>query len=103
MDGTAVGPATGALVGSMMIINAVTTLNICSFTVDKNKPKTSSCQQPPQDQSSQPSQNNGPAVGVPPSVAEDGKKDQQFRGLLAASNCRFEAVAIVLQQILAEV
>nr|XP_046262224.1 microtubule-associated tumor suppressor 1 homolog A isoform X3 [Scatophagus argus] len=73
--------------------------------LDKNKPKTSSHQQPAQQQASQPSQSNGPPDVVPASVAEGGRKDrsiQQLRELLAASNCRFEAVSIVLQQILAE-
>nr|XP_046262223.1 microtubule-associated tumor suppressor 1 homolog A isoform X2 [Scatophagus argus] len=76
-----------------------------SGPVDKNKPKTSSHQQPAQQQASQPSQSNGPPDVVPASVAEGGRKDrsiQQLRELLAASNCRFEAVSIVLQQILAE-
>ncbi|XP_051274903.1 microtubule-associated tumor suppressor 1 homolog A isoform X4 [Dicentrarchus labrax] len=73
--------------------------------VDKNKPKPSSRQQPPQQQASQPNQSNGPPDVVPASVTEGGRKDQsiqQLRGLLAASNCRFEAVAIVLQQTLTE-
>ncbi|KAM9356774.1 microtubule-associated tumor suppressor 1 homolog A [Symphorus nematophorus] len=76
-----------------------------SGPVDKNKPKASSRQQPPQHQASQPSQSNGPPDVVPASVSEGGRKDpnvQQLRGLLAASNCRFEAVAIVLQKILTE-
>ncbi|XP_070692679.1 microtubule-associated tumor suppressor 1 homolog A isoform X2 [Pempheris klunzingeri] len=73
--------------------------------VDKNKPKASSRQQHPQQQASQPHQSNRPPDVVPASVAKAGRKDpsiQQLRGLLAASNCRFEAVAIVLQQTLAE-
>lgn len=70
--------------------------------VDKNKPKASSRQQPPQQQTSQPSQSNGPPDVVPLSVSEGGRKDQQLRELLAVSNCRFEALTIVLQQVLAE-
>ncbi|XP_035525064.1 microtubule-associated tumor suppressor 1 homolog A isoform X1 [Morone saxatilis] len=76
-----------------------------SGPVDKNKPKASSCQQPPQQQASQQNHSNGPPDVVPASVPEGGRKDQsiqQLRGLLAASNCRFEAVAIVLQQTLTE-
>lgn len=106
MGGTAVRPAAAVMEGGMMMINVVTTLNTCSFTVDKNKPKASSRQQHPQQPASQPNQSNGPPDVVPASVAEGGRKDQsiqQLQGLLAASNCRFEAVAIVLQQTLAEV
>uniref|UniRef100_UPI0037E94F7F microtubule-associated tumor suppressor 1 homolog A isoform X1 n=1 Tax=Semicossyphus pulcher TaxID=241346 RepID=UPI0037E94F7F len=73
--------------------------------VDKSKPKASSRPQHPQQQASQPNQSNGPPDVVPASVAKGGTKDQstqQLRGLLAASERRFEAVAIVLQQTLAE-
>ncbi|XP_038554492.1 microtubule-associated tumor suppressor 1 homolog A isoform X1 [Micropterus salmoides] len=73
--------------------------------VDKNKPKASSRQQHPKQQACQQNQSNGPPDVVPARVTEGGTKDQsiqQLRGLLAASNCRFEAVAIVLQQTLAE-
>ncbi|XP_074504067.1 microtubule-associated tumor suppressor 1 homolog A isoform X1 [Sebastes fasciatus] len=76
-----------------------------SGPVDKNKPKAISRQQHPQQQASQPNQRSGPPDVVPESVARDGRKDQnikQLRGLLAASNCRFEAAAIVLQHTLAE-
>lgn len=106
VGGTAVRPAAAAMEGGMMMINVVTTLNTCSFAVDKNKPKASSRQQQPQQQASQPHQSNGPTDVAPASVGESGRKDQsikQLRGLLVASNCRFEAVAIVLQQTLAEV
>lgn len=92
--------------GGMMMINVVTTLKSCSFTVDKNKPKPSFRQQPPQQQVSQLSQGNGPPDVVPGSASEAGIKDQsiqQLKGHLAASNSRFEAVAIVLQQTLTEV
>ncbi|XP_035861333.1 microtubule-associated tumor suppressor 1 homolog A isoform X5 [Sander lucioperca] len=76
-----------------------------SGAVDKNKPKASSRHQHPQQQASQPNQRNGAVAVVPAGTAEGGRKDQsiqQLRGLLAASNCRFEAVAIVLQEALAE-
>ncbi|XP_059202808.1 microtubule-associated tumor suppressor 1-like [Centropristis striata] len=76
-----------------------------SGPVDKNKPKAGSRQQHPQQQASQPKQRNGPPDVVPESVSEGGRKDQsiqQLRGLLAAGNRRFEAIAIVLQQALAE-
>lgn len=92
--------------GGMMMINVVTTLNTCSFTVDKNKPKASSRQQNHQRQTSLPNQSNGPPDVVPPGVAEGERKDeriQQLRGNLAAANCKFEAVTIVLKQTLAEV
>ncbi|KAF0039629.1 hypothetical protein F2P81_007864 [Scophthalmus maximus] len=71
--------------------------------VDKNKPKASSRQQHPQQHLSQPNQSHGPPDVVPPSVAKAEKKDQnsqQLTGLLTASNCRFEALTIVLQQTL---
>lgn len=99
LGGTAIWPLAVVMEGSMLMINVVTTLNSCSFTVDKNKSKPSSRQQPPQQPASQ--QN-----GIPTSVTECGRKDksiQQLKGLLTASNCRFEAVAIVLQKTLAEV
>lgn len=106
MGGLAVGPAAVAMEGGMMMINVVTTLNTCSFTVDKNKPKTGSRQQQPQPQPSQPSQSHGPPDVVPANVAQGERKDQaiqQLRGLLAATNRKFEAFAVVLQQILTEV
>lgn len=107
VGGAAVRPAAAAMEeGGMMMINFVATLNACSFTVNKNKPKASSRQQPPQQQASQQSQSNGPRDVGPASVAEGEREDlsiQQLRGLLAASNCRFEALAIVLQQTLVEV
>ncbi|XP_034739428.1 microtubule-associated tumor suppressor 1 homolog A isoform X1 [Etheostoma cragini] len=76
-----------------------------SGTVDKNKPKASSRHQHPQQPASQLNQRSGAVDVVPASAAEGGRKDQsiqQLKGLLAASNCRFEAVAIVLQEALAE-
>ncbi|TKS72648.1 Mitochondrial tumor suppressor 1 -like protein [Collichthys lucidus] len=106
VGGAAVRPAAAAMEeGGMMMINFVATLNACSFTVNKNKPKASSRQQPPQQQASQQSQSNGPRDVGPASVAEGEREHlsiQQLRGLLAASNCRFEALAIVLQQTLVE-
>ncbi|XP_069552878.1 microtubule-associated tumor suppressor 1 homolog A isoform X2 [Brachyistius frenatus] len=68
--------------------------------VNKNKSKASSCQQ----QASQPNQTNGPAGVVPAGVTQRETKENnigQLEGLLTSSNCRFEAVAIVLQQTLA--
>uniref|UniRef100_A0AAQ6IKX2 Microtubule associated tumor suppressor 1b n=1 Tax=Anabas testudineus TaxID=64144 RepID=A0AAQ6IKX2_ANATE len=73
--------------------------------VDKNKSKANSCQQHHQQQASQPNQSNGPPDVVPASVAEVERKNhtiQQLKGQLAASNCRFEAIAVVLQQTLAK-
>ncbi|KAM6952296.1 microtubule-associated tumor suppressor 1 homolog A-like [Lycodopsis pacificus] len=73
--------------------------------VDNGKPKSSSRQQHPQQQASQPNQRSGAPDVVPASVAEGGRKDQsaqQLGALLAASDSRFQAVAIVLQQTLAE-
>ena len=104
----AVRPAAAVMEGGMMVINVVTTLNTCSFAVDKNKAKAGSrLQHPPQQQASQPQQRSGPPDVVPAaSVAKGDRPEQsvqQLRALLAASNCRFEAVAVVLQQTLAEV
>ncbi|XP_068570425.1 microtubule-associated tumor suppressor 1 homolog A isoform X2 [Cebidichthys violaceus] len=76
-----------------------------SGPVDNSKPKASSRQQHPQQQASQPNQRSGAPDVVPASVAEGGRKDQstqQLRGLLAASDRRLQALAIVLQQTLAE-
>uniref|UniRef100_A0A8C5I264 Microtubule-associated tumor suppressor 1 n=1 Tax=Gouania willdenowi TaxID=441366 RepID=A0A8C5I264_GOUWI len=67
--------------------------------VDKNKSKASSEQQPLQQQTSRPKKNNGP------NTPETDRRDndiQHLKELLAASNLRFEAVAIVLQQSLIE-
>ncbi|XP_008292915.1 microtubule-associated tumor suppressor 1 homolog A isoform X2 [Stegastes partitus] len=74
-------------------------------SVDKNKSKAGSRQQQPQQQPSQPNQSNGPSDVIAASVTKDDRKDQiiqKLKGLLAASNQRFEAVAIVLQHALAE-
>lgn len=105
VGGTAVRLAAAVIEGSVMI-NIVTTLDTCPFTVDKNKSKANSCQQHHQQQASQPNQSNGPPDVVPASVAEVERKNhtiQQLKGQLAASNCRFEAIAVVLQQTLAKV
>lgn len=72
-----------------------------SVPVDKTKPKASPRQQPAQQRASQPSQSNGPPDVVPASVGEGGRKEQ-LGELLTASNCRFEAVTVVLQKTLAE-
>lgn len=92
----------------MMMINDVTTLNTCSLTVDKSKPKTSSRPQQPQQQQQtpRPNQSTGPPDVVPVSVSEGAARDQsteKLRGLLAACDRRFQAIAIVLQQTLSEV
>lgn len=102
----AVGPAAAVMEEGMMMINIVKLLNTCSSTVDKNKPTASSRQQHSQQQPSQPNQSHGPPDVVPASVAKGERKDQstkQLRELLAASNRRFQAVTIVLQQTLTEV
>lgn len=91
--------------GKMLMIG-VTTLKPCSFTVDKNNSKASFCQQKPQQQPSQPTQSFRSKNAVKASVPQDERKDpniQQIKLLLQESNRRFEAVAIVLQQILTEV
>ncbi|XP_034545274.1 microtubule-associated tumor suppressor 1 homolog A isoform X2 [Notolabrus celidotus] len=81
-------------------------LRLTKGPVDKSKPKTCSHpQQQPQQQASQPKQSNGPPDVVPASVSEGGTKKQstdKLQGLLAASDRRFEAVAIVLQKTLSE-
>ncbi|XP_077388650.1 microtubule-associated tumor suppressor 1 homolog A isoform X2 [Festucalex cinctus] len=69
---------------------------------EKNKVKTCSRQQV---SASQAKQNIGPPDVVPPNVPRDDGNVQRIQtlgGLLAASNCRFEAVTVVLQQALAE-
>ncbi|XP_041846978.1 microtubule-associated tumor suppressor 1 homolog A isoform X1 [Melanotaenia boesemani] len=68
--------------------------------VDKSKSKASSRQQ-----TSQPNQSTGSQNVVQTSVPQVEKEVQnihQLQQLLTASNCRFQAVAIVLQQTLAE-
>ncbi|KAF7649048.1 hypothetical protein LDENG_00148200 [Lucifuga dentata] len=67
--------------------------------VDQKKSKVGSRQQHLHQQASQPNLSNGSPGLVP---AED-YRAQQLREQLAASNCRFEALAVVLQQTLAEV
>ncbi|KAI9515742.1 hypothetical protein NQZ68_022096 [Dissostichus eleginoides] len=93
------------LLRSLQLLSGCRKNTVVFKAVDKNKPKAASRQQHPQQPTSQPSQCSGPPDVVPASVAEGGRKDQnvqQLRGLLAASNRRFEAVAIVLQRALAE-
>ncbi|XP_061642968.1 microtubule-associated tumor suppressor 1 homolog A isoform X2 [Phyllopteryx taeniolatus] len=68
----------------------------------ENKPKTS-CRQ--QVSTSQTKQNTGPPDVVPPILPRDDRNKQRIHNLgrlLAASNCRFEAITIILQQTLAE-
>lgn len=92
--------------GGVMTISVVTTLNSCSFTVDKSKPKASSWQQTPQQPTTLPSQANRPPDVVPGSATSAQRRCQgiqQLKGLLAASNCRFEAFAVVLQHWMAKV
>uniref|UniRef100_A0AAZ1XX96 Microtubule associated tumor suppressor 1b n=1 Tax=Oreochromis aureus TaxID=47969 RepID=A0AAZ1XX96_OREAU len=72
-------------------------------SVDKNKSKAGSHQQHPQQQASQQNQSNRPQDAVPASLTEVDRINQnvqQLKGLLRASNCRFEALSIVLQQTL---
>lgn len=90
-----------------MTISAVTTLNSCSVTVDKSKPKASSWQQQtPQRPTTLPSRADGPPAVVPGSASSGQRRYQsvqELKQLLAASNSRFEAVAIVLQHWIAKV
>ncbi|XP_061691801.1 microtubule-associated tumor suppressor 1 homolog A isoform X2 [Syngnathoides biaculeatus] len=68
----------------------------------ENKTKTS-CRQ--QASASQTIQNCGSPDVVPPTLSQDDRNEQRIHNLgrlLAASNCRFEAVTIILQQMLAE-
>ncbi|XP_070818614.1 microtubule-associated tumor suppressor 1 homolog A isoform X2 [Chaetodon trifascialis] len=102
---TSKGPANSTVSPLKRSASARLVRGTSSGPVDKNKPKAGSRHQPPQQQASQRSQSNGPPDVVPASVVGGGRQDQsiqQLRGLLAANNCRFEAVAIVLQQTLAE-
>lgn len=72
-------------------------------SVDKNKSKAGSHQQRPQQQASQQKQSNRPQDAVPASLTEVDRINQnvqQLKGLLRASNCRFESLSIVLQQTL---
>lgn len=92
--------------GGVMTLSVVTTLNSCSFAVDKSKAKASSRQQTPQQPATLPSQANGPPDVVPGSASSSQNRAQsiqQLKGLLAASNCRFEAVAVALQHWMAKV
>ncbi|TWW55798.1 microtubule-associated tumor suppressor 1 homolog A isoform X3 [Takifugu flavidus] len=74
-------------------------------TVDKSKAKASSRQQTPQQPATLPNQANGPPDVVPGSASSGQKRAQsiqQVKGLLAASNCRFEAFAVALQHWMAK-
>lgn len=85
---------------SMLMINVVTTINSCALVVDRSKPKAS----PRLQQSSQPNQSVGTQNGV--QANKDEREDQniqQLKQLLVDSDCRFQAVAVVLQHTLAEV
>ncbi|XP_029956934.1 microtubule-associated tumor suppressor 1 homolog A [Salarias fasciatus] len=94
------------LLRNIQLLSGCRKNTVVFHAVDKNKSKAGSRQQPPPPPASKPSQSNRPPDSVPPaSAAEDERKGhiiQQLRGLLAASNRRFEAVAIVLQQSLAQ-
>ncbi|XP_011608712.2 microtubule-associated tumor suppressor 1 homolog A isoform X2 [Takifugu rubripes] len=73
--------------------------------VDKSKAKASSRQQTPQQPATLPNQANGPPDVVPGSSSSGQKRAQsiqQVKGLLAASNCRFEAFAVALQHWMAK-
>lgn len=92
--------------GGVMTLSVVTKLNSCSFAVDKSKAKASSRHQTPQQPATLPNQANGPPDVVPGSATSGQKRApsiQQLKGLLAASNCRFEAVAVALQHWMAKV
>lgn len=94
------------LQGSRMLQSDATTLNSYSFAVDKSKAKASSRQQTPQQPVTLPNQANGPPDMVPGSASSSQKRAQsiqQLKGLLAASNCRFEAVTVALQHWMAKV
>ncbi|XP_047208940.1 microtubule-associated tumor suppressor 1 homolog A isoform X3 [Girardinichthys multiradiatus] len=72
-------------------------------TVDKNKPKTNSRLH--QQQHSWAVKTTGSQTVAQEGVLQDERRDQniqQLKELLAASNCRFQALTIVLQQTLAE-
>lgn len=89
-----------------MTISVVTTLTSCSFAVDKSKAKASSRQQTPQQPVARPNQANGPTDVVPGNASSGQERVQgiqQLKGLLAASNCRFEAVVVTLQHWMAKV
>ncbi|XP_050928130.1 microtubule-associated tumor suppressor 1 homolog A isoform X1 [Lates calcarifer] len=72
--------------------------------VDKNKPKASPASKTLRGNHPNRNQSRGPPDVVPADVSKDERKDQsiQLKGLLAASNCRFEALTIVLQKMLTE-
>ncbi|KAL0973924.1 hypothetical protein UPYG_G00213000 [Umbra pygmaea] len=71
--------------------------------VDKNRPKATprsqTTQQPPV---LPPAQSNGQPDLVPTGATQSDPKNQQLQGLLVASNCRLEAMVVVLQQTLVQ-
>lgn len=83
---------------------ATLTTPSCSFTVDKSKPKASARQQTPQRPTTLPRRADGPPDVVPGGSGQRrAQVIQQLKGLLAASHCRFEALAVVLQHWVAKV
>ncbi|GAA6224297.1 microtubule-associated tumor suppressor 1 isoform X3 [Lates japonicus] len=93
------------LLRNIQLLSGCRKNTVVFHAVDKNKPKASSRQQHPPRQPSQPNQSHGPPDVVPAGVSKDERKDQsiqQLKGLLAGSNCRFEALTIVLQKTLTE-
>ncbi|KAJ8015143.1 hypothetical protein DPEC_G00023090 [Dallia pectoralis] len=79
--------------------------------VDKNRPRAAPRSQPPQQPPVPPSsQCNGRSNLVPGGATENSRAQsekknqglQQLQGLLRASNCRFEAILVVLQQTLTQ-
>ncbi|KAK6298670.1 hypothetical protein J4Q44_G00301800 [Coregonus suidteri] len=94
--------------GGMMMLNVVTTLNGgCSLAVDKNRPRvTPRCQPQPQQQPPVPPDlmpTECSARGTESYQAQCERMNQslqQLQGLLAASNCKFQAIVVVLQQTL---
>ncbi|XP_028316144.1 microtubule-associated tumor suppressor 1 homolog A isoform X2 [Gouania willdenowi] len=87
------------LIRNLQLLSGFRKSTVVFKAVDKNKSKASSEQQPLQQQTSRPKKNNGP------NTPETDRRDndiQHLKELLAASNLRFEAVAIVLQQSLIE-
>lgn len=89
------------------MLNVVTALNSCSLTVDKNKSRASSRnQQPPTNGQPDllPPENKSRNVEYYKALCE--KKNQtiqQLENTLRSNNRRFEAVAVVIKQLYAEV
>ncbi|XP_056142711.1 microtubule-associated tumor suppressor 1 homolog A isoform X1 [Lampris incognitus] len=95
------------LLRNLQLLSGCRKNTVVFHAVDKNKLKAGSRQQQPQQQVAQAS---GLPGLVPADATEDyharcERKDQNLQPLgrlLAASNCRFEALAVVLQKILTE-